>query len=246
MEERKIEGNEAAAHLAMNASSEEAREYLREQTRLARLQSEQIEEENVTRRRMLKLEHSSAVFKLLLELAVAAVITIAAIALGAAVWSAASDNGLVVESFAVPPDLRSAASPATSSRRGCSTSSRRCNTRRSPTARRRAMPTIGAATSRCRSPTPASPSANSCACCIPGSAIRRASAARSGAPRTASPSPRARAARRARPSPAPTPISTSSCSRRPRPSIMRPSLIATPSISPITAATRRHRTRMRT
>jgi tetratricopeptide (TPR) repeat protein len=105
MEERKIEGNEAAAHLAMSASSEEGREYLREQTRLARLQSEQIEEENVTRRRILKLEHSSAVFKLLLELAVAAVITIAAIVLGAAVWSAATDSGLVVESFAVPPDL---------------------------------------------------------------------------------------------------------------------------------------------
>ena len=105
MDEREITGGEAAAHLAMNASTEEAREYLREQTRLARLQSEQIEEENLTRRRMLKLEHTSAMFKLSLELAVAAVITIAAIAFGAALWSAATDNGLVVESFAVPPDL---------------------------------------------------------------------------------------------------------------------------------------------
>jgi tetratricopeptide (TPR) repeat protein len=105
MDEREIAGGEAAAHLAMNASTDEAREYLREQARLARLQSEQIEEENLTRRRMLKLEHTSAMFKLSLELAVAAVITIAAIAFGAALWSAATDNGLVVESFAVPPDL---------------------------------------------------------------------------------------------------------------------------------------------
>ena len=105
MDEREIAGGEAAANMAMNASTDEAREYLREQTRLARLQSEQIEEENLTRRRMLKLEHASAMFKLSLELAVAAVITIAAIAFGAALWSAATDNGLVVESFAVPPDL---------------------------------------------------------------------------------------------------------------------------------------------
>jgi tetratricopeptide (TPR) repeat protein len=105
MDEREIAGGEAAAHLAMNATTEEAREYLREQTKLARLQSEQIEEENLTRRQMLRLEHASAMFKLSLELALAAVVTIAAIALGAALWSAASDNGLVVESFAVPPDL---------------------------------------------------------------------------------------------------------------------------------------------
>jgi tetratricopeptide (TPR) repeat protein len=105
MDEREITDTQAAAHLATGASSAEARHYLREQARLARLQSEQIEEENLTRQRILKLEHTSAVFKVALELAVAAIVTIAALVLGAAVWSAATDNGLVVESFAVPPDL---------------------------------------------------------------------------------------------------------------------------------------------
>jgi tetratricopeptide (TPR) repeat protein len=105
MDEREITDTQAAAHLATGASSTEARHYLREQARLARLQSEQIEEENLTRQRILKLEHTSAVFKVALELAVAAIVTIAGLVLGAAVWSAATDNGLVVESFAVPPDL---------------------------------------------------------------------------------------------------------------------------------------------
>jgi tetratricopeptide (TPR) repeat protein len=105
MEEKEKANSEAAAHLAMNAASEEARDYLREQARLAHLQSEQIEEENATRRRILKLEHASAAMKVAFELAVALIFTLVAVGLGAAVWGAAADNGLVVQSFSVPPDL---------------------------------------------------------------------------------------------------------------------------------------------
>jgi len=105
MEEKEKANSEAGAHLAMNAASEEARDYLREQARLAHLQSEQIEEENATRRRMLKLEHASSAMKVAFELALALIFTVVAIGLGVAVWGAASDNGLVVQSFSVPPDL---------------------------------------------------------------------------------------------------------------------------------------------
>lgn len=105
MEEKEKASSEAAAHLAMYASSQEARDYLREQARLAHIQSEQIEEENATRRRILKLEHASAAMKVAFELAIALIFTLVAIGLGAAVWGAATDNGLVVQSFSVPPDL---------------------------------------------------------------------------------------------------------------------------------------------
>src|ERR1700749_1551586 len=93
------------AAMAMGPDSARANTYLDEQTKLTRLQIEQIEEENVTRRRILKLEQASAAMKVAFELAVAIIVTIVAVGLGGAVWSAVSDNGLVVESFSVPPDL---------------------------------------------------------------------------------------------------------------------------------------------
>src|SRR5262249_31485347 len=66
-----------------------------------------IEEENPTRRRILKLEHLSAMMKAAFELALAVIFTIVATGLGWAVWGAMNDRGLVVESFSVPPDLAS-------------------------------------------------------------------------------------------------------------------------------------------
>lgn len=95
----------AAGQLALGQSGAKAEAFLDEQTRLAQIQIEQHREENATRRRLLKLEHASAVFKLALEVAVAAVAAAVLIALGTAMWSAANDSGLVVESFSVPPDL---------------------------------------------------------------------------------------------------------------------------------------------
>lgn len=94
-----------AAAVAMTQHSGRADQFLDEHTRLARMQREQMEEENATRRRLLRLEHASALFKLALEVAVAIVVILIAAGLSAAVWSAASDNGLIVESFSVPPDL---------------------------------------------------------------------------------------------------------------------------------------------
>ncbi|HTT96618.1 MAG TPA: hypothetical protein VMF58_01100 [Rhizomicrobium sp.] len=106
-ENKALEGGSPgiAAAMAMGPDGERANTYLDEQTKLTRLQIEQIEEENETRRHILKLERASAAMKVAFELAVALIVTIIAIGLGAMIWSAASDNGLVVESFSVPPDL---------------------------------------------------------------------------------------------------------------------------------------------
>ncbi|HWA91854.1 MAG TPA: hypothetical protein VG889_17580 [Rhizomicrobium sp.] len=98
-------GNPLAGQIALGQGGARADAFLDEQTRLARVQREQIEEENATRRRLLKIEHASALLKLGLELSLAAIAAVVIVGLGAALWSAANDNGLVVESFSVPPDL---------------------------------------------------------------------------------------------------------------------------------------------
>jgi tetratricopeptide (TPR) repeat protein len=100
------EHRDMAASLALGAASQtRADAFLEEQTRLTRLQIAEFEEDNALRRRLLKLEHSSAAMKFALEIAATIIVTALAIALAAAVWSAAHDNGLVVEPFSVPPDL---------------------------------------------------------------------------------------------------------------------------------------------
>jgi tetratricopeptide (TPR) repeat protein len=98
-------GSRLAAAMAVGQAGERADTFLDEQTKLTRLQIEQIEEENATRRRILKLEHASAAMKFAFELALAVIFTTVAIGLGWAVWGAMNDRGLVVESFSVPPDL---------------------------------------------------------------------------------------------------------------------------------------------
>jgi tetratricopeptide (TPR) repeat protein len=94
-----------AAAMAAGMTGEPAERFLQEQTRLTRMQIAQQEEENDTRRRILKLEHVSAIMKVAFEIAVGVVAAAILVALGMAVWSAAKDKGLVVESFSVPPDL---------------------------------------------------------------------------------------------------------------------------------------------
>src|SRR5438105_1715030 len=82
-----------------------AENYLKEQTRLARLQADGILREDRIRHRLLHFTHASTIMKLAFELSLALIfLVVAGIVIGA-VWSAASDRGLVVESFSVPPDL---------------------------------------------------------------------------------------------------------------------------------------------
>jgi tetratricopeptide (TPR) repeat protein len=99
------DGSSLAAQVARDRDGANAEAFLEEQTRLTRLKIAEHEEENATRRRILKLEHASAAMKVAFELAIALIFTLVAIGLGAAVWGAATDNGLVVQSFSVPPDL---------------------------------------------------------------------------------------------------------------------------------------------
>src|ERR1700744_1452508 len=87
-----------AAHMGLG-QGRRGEVYRDEQPRLTRLQIEQLEEENPTRQTILKLEQASAAMKVAFELAVAIIFTLIAIGLGWAVWDAARDNGLVVESF---------------------------------------------------------------------------------------------------------------------------------------------------
>jgi len=94
--------NEAAREASL---AEDARTLLREQARLARLQADDLSEEGALMRRSLRVKHASDVMKFAFELLVALVLFAIVAALATAMWSAAHDNGLVIEAFSVPPDL---------------------------------------------------------------------------------------------------------------------------------------------
>jgi Flp pilus assembly protein TadD len=79
--------------------------FLEEQTRLTRLQIEDMRAENRLRHWSLRVRHISDVMKLAFEISLAFILIAIAVGLGAAIWNASQDDGLVVESFSVPPDL---------------------------------------------------------------------------------------------------------------------------------------------
>jgi tetratricopeptide (TPR) repeat protein len=87
------------------AAQETAEAYLKEQTRLARLQADDIVREDRLRHWQLRFSHLSTILKLAFELALAFIFVVAAAIVVGAMWSAMRDRGLVVESFSVPPDL---------------------------------------------------------------------------------------------------------------------------------------------
>jgi hypothetical protein len=87
--------------------SADARTLLREQARLARIQADQLDEEAALTRWSLRLRHAGEVMKFAFQLSVGLVVLAIVAALATAMWSAAHDNGLVIEAFSVPPDLLS-------------------------------------------------------------------------------------------------------------------------------------------
>ncbi len=105
------DGGAAALGIALDAAradpamAEDARALLREQARLARMQADQLDEEAALTRWSLRLHHASEVMKFAFELSVALVVLAIVAALATAMWTAARDNGLVIEAFSVPPDL---------------------------------------------------------------------------------------------------------------------------------------------
>ena len=99
-------GDAAAVGIAMNGeASAEARAYLREQTELARLQKQNLFEQNAFELSHLRWRRFNDQMKGALQIMLVAVGALIVAAIGAAIWSAAHDNSLVIEAFSVPSDL---------------------------------------------------------------------------------------------------------------------------------------------
>ncbi len=101
-----------ALHRALGADSAEARDYLRRQSevaerqkRLLDLQIADLEREDKVRHQSLRIHHIGDLLKLGFELAAALVVLAIVVVIGAAVWNAAHDESLVIESFNVPADM---------------------------------------------------------------------------------------------------------------------------------------------
>jgi tetratricopeptide (TPR) repeat protein len=75
------------------------------QERVLQLQAEDLQRENKLHHWSLIVRHISDVLKVAFELAVSTVAIAIVIAIGAAVWMAAHDDGLVIEPFSVPPEM---------------------------------------------------------------------------------------------------------------------------------------------
>jgi tetratricopeptide (TPR) repeat protein len=79
--------------------------FLREQTRLARLQSEHLHEQRVLVLSRLRWGRFSDRVKALLQVMTAVVGFFVALGIAAMAWAAHEDHGLVIDAFSVPPDL---------------------------------------------------------------------------------------------------------------------------------------------
>ena len=102
-----------AAALALGgASRAEADAFLREQSRLARAQLARIEaqDDHIQEEQRLQLSHLrirrlSDYSKMALEIAAGLFLLVIVFGFGTMVWNAANDHSLVIEAFAVPPDM---------------------------------------------------------------------------------------------------------------------------------------------
>ena len=105
----------AAVALALGgASREKADAFLDEQRALAvrqrhltDLQAQELTHELGLRHWSLWVRHASGLLKLALELSAGLLLLFAVTAIGVMVWNAKHSDGLVIESFSVPPDLAS-------------------------------------------------------------------------------------------------------------------------------------------
>ena len=97
-----------AIHIAAAASgpaAEEARVYLREHADLARLQKQNLSEQNAFELSHLRWRRFNDQMRGALQLLIFAIVAAIVIALFAVVWDASEANGLIIESFSVPPDM---------------------------------------------------------------------------------------------------------------------------------------------
>ena len=110
-------GGSSADPLAMHrafasADTAEARDYLRRQSdvaerqkRLLDLQIADLEREDRVRHQSLRIHHIGDLLKLGFEMAAALAVLAIVVVIGAAIWNASHDDGLVIESFNVPADM---------------------------------------------------------------------------------------------------------------------------------------------
>jgi tetratricopeptide (TPR) repeat protein len=98
---------DAAVHVALSGAgaSQEAREYLRKQNRLAELQIADLEREDRLRHWSLRVHHISDVIKVMFEVTAALIALAVIVMIAAAIWSAAHDDSVVIDAFRVPADI---------------------------------------------------------------------------------------------------------------------------------------------
>ncbi len=100
--------NPAALHAALagsNASTEEARAFLRQQERLTKLQVETQLEQNAFEVSHLRWRRFNDQMKGALQIMLVGVGVLIVVAIAAGVWTASQDSSLVIEAFSVPPDM---------------------------------------------------------------------------------------------------------------------------------------------
>ena len=96
----------AAISLALaGASRAEADAFLRDQRKLIALQAQELSHELDLRHWSLWVRHASGVLKLTLELGIGLLLVALVAGIGLMVWKASHADGVVIESFGVPPDM---------------------------------------------------------------------------------------------------------------------------------------------
>ncbi|HEY8950564.1 MAG TPA: hypothetical protein VIM56_16895 [Rhizomicrobium sp.] len=97
----------AAIHVALGASgaSEEARDYLKKQSRLAELQIENLQKLDAFENSHLRWRRFNDQMKGAMQIMLVAIGALFVFAIAATMWSAAHDDGVVIEAFNVPPDM---------------------------------------------------------------------------------------------------------------------------------------------
>jgi hypothetical protein len=98
-------GPVAVALALGGASQAQADAFLKKQEAFIDLQAKELAHELDLRHWSLWVRHLSSLLKLTFEVGLAVAAVALACFLGAAVWNAAHADGLVIESFSVPPDL---------------------------------------------------------------------------------------------------------------------------------------------
>jgi len=96
-------GRDAALHLALNGTSEEARAYLRKQSALADLEIDKLRKEDEFELSHLRWRRFNDQMRGALQIMVIAVGAVVVVAIAAALWNASEADGLVVDAFSVPP-----------------------------------------------------------------------------------------------------------------------------------------------